>query len=136
MIPCCRNACVSPECLMDLSTAQDRAASECPKGLVFVWVPVRASGSHVGVSTPTSARRTLLAPCSLWAHWRPTIVGMMFVECFYMVGILAVCQALALGLQQGGPVVSGKQQRHIFRLWSQHLGRTRRSGEGLSDTGH
>lgn len=28
------------------------------------------------------------------------IVGMMFVECFYMVGILAVCQALPLGLQQ------------------------------------
>ena len=29
-----------------------------------------------------------------------TIVGMMFVECFYMVGIIAVCQALALVLQQ------------------------------------
>ena len=48
-----------------------------------------------------------------------TIVGMMFVEWFYMVRILAVCKALALGLQQGGPVVCGKQQRHIIRPWSQ-----------------
>ena len=82
-----------PKCLMGLSTAQDRAASECPKGLVFgnidvhagvmhsqscrsqrflgLWVPVRASGSHVGVSTPTSARRTLLAPSSRWVRWSP-----------------------------------------------------------------
>merc|ERR1712136_314389 len=138
------------KCFMGLSTAQDRAANECPKGLVFgnidvhagvmhsqscrsqrflgLWVPARASGSDV---CEENIACTIFAVGAMVA----AIVGMMFVECFYMVGILAVCQALALALQQGGPVVCGKQQRHIIRPWSQHLGPTRWSGESLSGQG-
>ena len=85
-----------PKCLMGLSTAQDRAASECPKATCSSpckRLPRRSF--HTDVCEENIACTTFVVGALV-----ATIVGMMFVECFYMVGILPVCQALALLLQQ------------------------------------
>ena len=98
-IPCCRHACVSRSASWACPRLKIAQRASVPKPRLLVGsspckrLPRRSF--HTDVCEENIAC-TIFVVGALAA----TIVGMMFVECFYMVGILAVCQALTLRLQQ------------------------------------
>ena len=98
-IPCCRHACVSRSASWACPRLKITQRASVPKPRLLVGsspckrLPRRSF--HTDVCEENIACTTFVV-----GALAATIVGMMFVECFYMVGILAVGQALALGLQQ------------------------------------
>ena len=95
----CQTNC-QPKCCIGLSTAQVRAAIECPKNLAFVSIDVHAGVFH---SQPRRSQRVL-------GLWLRVLAGLFHVGVSTPTFAMpAHCESPRLGAAGGDPVMSGKQ---------------------------